>query len=84
MAATAKDSRDFEFFAQIVDAYKAAGASSASGNPKDMQVSPFLDAMMMFLRIFDALSNPFFSDVVKKDVEGNINVRINHSLPLLR
>lgn len=66
--------RDFQFFADIVDAFKASGASSVSGDAKDMKVGPFLEAMTMFLRIFDAFGNPFFRDVVKKDVDGNIKV----------
>lgn len=81
--------RDFEFFVGIIDAFKTAATSSETGDAKDMQVAPFLAAMTTFLRIFDAFSNPFFTDVVKKDVEGNIKVRQNalisrrHPLSLL-
>lgn len=64
--------RDFEFFHEIIDAFKAAGASAPNGDYKNMNVSKFVEAMTMFLRIFDAFANPFFSDVVKKDVRGNI------------
>ncbi|KAI0561050.1 Glycolipid transfer protein [Gracilaria domingensis] len=64
--------RDFEFFLEIVDAFKTAGASAPGGDFKNMNVSKFVEAMTMFLRIFDAFANPFFSDVVKKDVSGNI------------
>ena len=67
-------SHDFQFFAEIIDAFKAAGASAYGDSPQHMHVTPFVDAMTMFLRVFDAFSNPFFSDVVKKDVEGNIKV----------
>lgn len=72
MATTTDPPQDFLFFAEIVDAYKIASASSATGDSKHMQVAPFLEAMTKFLRIFDALGNAFFTDVVKKDVEGNI------------
>lgn len=68
--------RDFQFFVDIIDAFKASGESASEGDYSRMQVVPFLEAMTMFLRIFDAFSNPFFSEVVKKDVIGNINVRI--------
>lgn len=67
--------RDLSFFIEITDAFKASAASVQDGNLLQMRVAPFLDAMTMFLRIFDAFSNPFFSEVVKKDVVGNINVR---------
>eukprot|EP00177_Eucheuma_denticulatum_P003420 GFKZ01006183.1.p2 GENE.GFKZ01006183.1~~GFKZ01006183.1.p2 ORF type:complete len:226 (+),score=45.05 GFKZ01006183.1:2061-2738(+) len=68
----AAPTRDFQFFAEIVDSFKAARESSPTGKSHDIKVPQFLDAMTMFLRIFDALSNPFFSEVVKKDVDGNI------------
>lgn len=74
MAQAAAPARDFKFFVEIIDAYKSAAASAPNGDVKRMEVGPFLEAMTMFLRIFDAFSNPFFSDVVKKDVQGNINV----------
>lgn len=66
--------RDFQFFVQIIDSFKIAGESAQDGELQAMKVGPFTEAMTMFLRIFDAFSNPFFSDVVKKDVQGNINV----------
>lgn len=67
--------RDFRFFAEIVEAFQKADASAGDGGAGNIQVPAFLEAMTMFLRIFDAFSNPFFSDVVKKDVQGNITVR---------
>lgn len=70
----AGSSRELEFFAEIIDSFKIAGNSTTDANYGRMKVIPFADAMTMFLRIFDAFSNPFFSDVVKKDVQGNINV----------
>lgn len=76
MAEQAVETKGFEHFLQITESFKVAGASAEDGDSKSMKVVPFLDAMTMFLRIFDAFSNPFFSDVVKKDVVGNINVRI--------
>lgn len=75
-AADAAASHDFQFFAEIIDAFKAAGESAQGDSPTRMQITPFVSAMTMFLRIFDAFSNPFFSDVVKKDVQGNIKVRL--------
>lgn len=74
-AATSASARDFQFFFDIIDSFKVAAASSEDGTAHHIKVAPFLDAMTMFLRIFDAFSNPFFSDVVKKDVNGNIRVR---------
>lgn len=67
--------RDFEFFSEIIDSFKKASDSAAGPDLNNMHITPFLDAMTTFLRIFDAFSNPFFSDVVKKDVQGNIKVR---------
>lgn len=64
--------RDFQFFLDIIDSFKTACESSTTQDLMDMQVKPFCDAMTMFLRVFDAFSNPFFTDVVKKDVQGNI------------
>lgn len=74
--ASAAPARDFQFFVEIIDGFKLAGESSDGGKANNMQVTPFVSAMTMFLRIFDAFSNPFFSEVVKKDVEGNIKVRM--------
>lgn len=71
--------RDFQFFLDIIDSFKVAEASADGGHLSRMEVGPFTDAMTMFLRIFDAFSNPFFSDVVKKDVKGNIDVRADFS-----
>lgn len=65
--------RDLAFFLEITDTFKKSAASAQDGNPKNMQVTPFLEAMTMFLRIFDAFSNKIFSEVVKKDVQGNIS-----------
>lgn len=75
-AAAPAPARDFQFFAEIIEGFKLAGESSNGGKANDMQVTPFVSAMTLFLRIFDAFSNPFFSEVVKKDVEGNIKVRV--------
>lgn len=70
--------RDFKFFLDIIDSFKSAGDSSTSDDLIDMKVDHFCDAMTMFLRVFDAFSNPFFSDVVKKDVHGNI-AKVRHA-----
>lgn len=75
MASSTESKRDFQFFLDIVDAFKTAGKSTTNGDLSQMEVGPFCEAMTMFLRIFEAFSNPFFSDVVKKDVQGNITVR---------
>lgn len=80
-AAAPAPARDFQFFAEIIDSFKAAAASSRDAKAHHISVAPFLDAMTMFLRIFDAFSNPFFSDVVKRDVDGNIKVRFAAFLP---
>lgn len=69
-----ESSRELQFFVEIIDSFKIAGDSTTNANYGRMKVTPFVDAMTMFLRIFDAFSNPFFSDVVKKDVQGNISV----------
>lgn len=68
--------RDFQFFVEIIDAFKLSRDSAVDGNMRQMKVGPFLEAMEKFLRIFDAFSNPFFTEVVKKDVLGNIDVRL--------
>lgn len=73
-ATVATQQRDFQFFVDIIDAFKASAASAKNDHLRQMKIDPFLEAMTIFLRIFDAFSNPFFSDVVKKDVVGNINV----------
>lgn len=73
-SASATETRDFSYFVEIIDAFKNASESAAAGNLREMKVGSFTDAMTLFLRIFDAFSNPFFSDVVKRDVQGNINV----------
>ncbi len=68
------DSKGFEFFYEILNEFRAAAKSADGGDMSKMDVEPFLSAMTMFLRIFDAFANPFFADVVKKDVQGNIKV----------
>lgn len=80
VSASSKETRDFSYFVDIIDAFKNASESAAGKSLKEMKVGPFADAMTLFLRIFDAFSNPFFSDVVKKDVQGNIKVRNNSPL----
>lgn len=75
-SASSAPNRDFQFFVEIIDAFKVAGESADEGKFRHMKVEPFAEAMTMFLRIFDAFSNPFFSDIVKKDVQGNIDVSI--------
>lgn len=72
-AEAAVPKRDLAFFLQITDSFKKSAASAKDGNAKNMEVTPFLEAMTMFLRIFDAFSNKIFTEVVKKDVQGNIN-----------
>lgn len=72
---TAESAKGFEYFLEIVNAFKEAAASADGADVGATKVEPFLNAMTMFLRIFDAFGNPFFVDVVKKDVQGNIKVR---------
>ncbi len=73
MADTAADTaKGFEFFYEILHAFREAASSAKDDAVPTTKVEPFLKAMTMFLRIFDAFANPFFADVVKKDVQGNI------------
>lgn len=71
--------RDFQFFVDIIDAFKVANASAKDGNLQHIQVAPFLEGMTMFLRIFDAFNNPLFTEGVKKDVLGNISVSYTYT-----
>ncbi|CAN8072876.1 unnamed protein product [Agarophyton chilense] len=73
MSSSTAPQRDFQFFLEIVEAFKVSATSAPDGDFKNMNVSKFVEAMTMFLRIFDAFANPFFSDFVKKDVKGNID-----------
>lgn len=68
------DAKEFEFFYEILNAFRDAAASAEDGDFTTMKTDLFLNAMTMFLRIFDAFANPFFAEVVKKDVQGNITV----------
>lgn len=76
-AASGTPQRDFQFFVDIIDAFKAANASAADGNLQHIKIVYFLEGMTMFLRIFDAFNNPLLSEGVKKDVLGNISVSYN-------
>ena len=79
--AVADDGRQFAFFYEIIEAFRTCGKTAAGEDGEEvdmgrMDVDAFLIAMTMFLRIFDAFANPFFADVVKKDIQGNIDVRV--------
>lgn len=78
MADTTADAKGFDFFYEILNEFRAAAKTADGGDMSKMDVEPFLSAMTMFLRIFDAFQNPFFADVVKKDVQGNIKVSCQH------
>lgn len=77
------DAKGFEYFVEIVNAFREAKESADGDDVATTKVEPFLNAMTMFLRIFDAFANPFFADVVKKDVQTNIKVRA-HSVAFSR
>eukprot|EP00171_Calliarthron_tuberculosum_P008582 IDg8582t1 len=66
------DAKGFEYFVEIVNAFRDAAKSADGDDMSALKVDSFLNAMTMFLRIFDAFANPFFANVVKKDVQGNI------------
>lgn len=65
-------SADFAHFYQIIDAFRDAAPDDAA----QISVPKYLDAMNKFLRIFDALGLGSVGDMVKKDVDGNILVRV--------
>ena len=71
------EERDFAFFYEILEAFREAVPVHIEGKgmAEATDVHKFSDAMHIFLRIFDAFANPFFADLVKKDVQGNITVR---------
>lgn len=71
-AAPDLEGKDFAFFYEILTSFREAAASAEDGKIDTTKVVPFTKAMEMFLRIFAAFGNPFFADVVKKDVDGNI------------
>lgn len=70
------DEEKFAHFYGIVTAFKAA-APDGDGN---ISAASFLAAMTRFLRIFDALAS--LGELVKKDIEGNILVRLTKTTHL--
>lgn len=65
-SSTAGDAQRFAHFNEITTAFEDAAPNSDD----EVAIPEFLNAMLKFLRVFDALAS--IGDFVKKDIEGNI------------